>query len=983
MIEWIVSSSVLIAAVLLLRLALKGRVSPGLQYALWGIVLVRLLIPVSFFSSALSVQNLSREVLELPQVQELAQEEVSGVSVQEPVEESIPLGTLPEAHYSPVIEGGGERVPGTQEPSTGEISSVPDGAKEKHITVQEGLTLAWLAGMAVMAAAFVGCNAHFSRRLGRSRQPLEAPDSPVGVWVTDVVDTPCLFGLFRPAIYLPPCAAGDERTRGYVLAHEITHYQHFDYVWSVLRAVCLVLHWYNPLVWLAARVSRQDGELACDEGTLALLGEAHRGDYGRTLIGLTVKERFASALVTSTTMTGGRRAIRERIVILMKKPKTALFTLVAVVVVCGLVVGCTFTGAVTEPTETTLPSETLDPIEPSGHTPTPDMSEHSEQLPIPDQPGVDLSVTNRNVTDENPWFDDYRRLDGTGAGSNWYNAAMNHVYERAAELDLSMLFYSGLYGGSWKLLSEADAQALVDRGFDRNRDLQIISRAALEGVLADVFAVSLTLPEEALPEGWVYLESTDSYYTNHSDAVGVHSFAITNVEEMDNGLIHITYQPTDGAAVYDNGKWATDQQFVITLLTKAEPGGGCYVVANRRLEKHLAEPITRAEAPRASAEYEKYYDLLGDKPGGNWLNRAMSCIYADNREADIAQFTACDFIGKVGWDNLDAWDQMVLTGKGYDAQTAVHKITGNELHDAIWAAFKRDLGSYTYIGESVYDSSTYYFMKEPNAGVKDFTITEIQNLEDNQVRVYYVPGEGSTVTLVGEELERQELAITLRFANDGSCHAVSNLFASRNVTEGTALTEQQIEQVNEAFACIRTWEEDGVTHVSSTAISNFFTCYYRTPEGIDLREFLRYFGAYGVVNDFDSDITEEEFWVLKELKGEDFPFNGIEDYEEAVLRSAPIHKKPYDVVDAVLVHYTGVHLDALKDMEDPPVLYLEEYDAFYNFSSDFGPGIFNCTGGTIYDGYVELYSTEGNVLTLREENGRYYIQSHLPGISAP
>ena len=81
--------------------------------------------------------------------------------------------------------------------------------------------------------------------------------------------SPCLVGILSlPAIYLTPEAIQDEDTLRHVLAHELTHFAHKDHIWSALRCVCLVLHWYNPLVWLACVLSRRDGELACDEGAV-------------------------------------------------------------------------------------------------------------------------------------------------------------------------------------------------------------------------------------------------------------------------------------------------------------------------------------------------------------------------------------------------------------------------------------------------------------------------------------------------------------------------------------------------------------------------------------------------------------------------------------------------------------------------------------------------------------------------------------------
>ena len=128
-----------------------------------------------------------------------------------------------------------------------------------------------------------------------------------------------------------------------MLAHEETHFRHGDHVWGVLRGLCLALHWFDPLVWWAAFLSRRDGELACDEAAIRRLGEDERAAYGRTLIGLTCEKRPA-LLLTATTMTGSRGGIRERIVLLAKKPRTAVYTLAAVLLLLAVVVGCTMTG---------------------------------------------------------------------------------------------------------------------------------------------------------------------------------------------------------------------------------------------------------------------------------------------------------------------------------------------------------------------------------------------------------------------------------------------------------------------------------------------------------------------------------------------------------------------------------------------------------------------------------------------------------------
>ena len=62
MTEWIVSSTALILVITALRYILRGKINLRLQYALWSLVLIRLLLPFSFFSSPISVMNAAEEI---------------------------------------------------------------------------------------------------------------------------------------------------------------------------------------------------------------------------------------------------------------------------------------------------------------------------------------------------------------------------------------------------------------------------------------------------------------------------------------------------------------------------------------------------------------------------------------------------------------------------------------------------------------------------------------------------------------------------------------------------------------------------------------------------------------------------------------------------------------------------------------------------------------------------------------------------------
>ena len=329
MIEWVVSSCILILAVIALRYLLRGKISLRLQYALWLLVLARLLIPVSFGSTDISVMSV---VEKAPAVQ--AVESVRDVDTIWQADngsvQGLPAGAA--ADNAPL-----QIAPRTT--SDDQFSRM-----SSALTLRKILLPVWWGGAAVTLLVFLTANLCFAARLRKSSRPLIVEGASLPVYVARERAVPCLFGLFRPAVYVTPEAAEDDTLLRHTVAHETTHFRQGDHVWALLRTVCLALHWWNPLVWWAAKLSRQDGELACDEATIRALGEGERAAYGRTLIRMACG-RGASPLLTATTMDGGKTSLHERIVLLAKKPRTAALAAIALVLAAALCVGCTFTGA--------------------------------------------------------------------------------------------------------------------------------------------------------------------------------------------------------------------------------------------------------------------------------------------------------------------------------------------------------------------------------------------------------------------------------------------------------------------------------------------------------------------------------------------------------------------------------------------------------------------------------------------------------------
>ena len=343
----LLTSSVLILVMIALRRILRGKISLRLQYALWLLVAIRLLVPFEFGSSPLSLQNLTRqESAEMP-----TKIEQDRTAFQPPIQQTPTL---------PVIsDHAASTVPNVQEQTV--APNIPE-VQPQSFDWARFAVIAWAVGAGVMAFWFITVNARFRIHAKKHAQQVRVEGYPLPVFVTNEIPSPCLVGLIRPSVYLTPIA--DANARAHVLTHELTHYRHLDPVWSLIRAVCLCLYWFHPLVWWAAVLSKRDCELACDEGALKRLGEAQRIPYGDTLLSMVARvSRPQDLLQTATTMSESKKQLKERVEMIVKRPKKLLIALLCLILVIAITVGCTFTGAEaepkpTEPTETTTAETT-------------------------------------------------------------------------------------------------------------------------------------------------------------------------------------------------------------------------------------------------------------------------------------------------------------------------------------------------------------------------------------------------------------------------------------------------------------------------------------------------------------------------------------------------------------------------------------------------------------------------------------------------
>ncbi len=403
MIEWIVSSSVLIVLLIMIRTIFKGKIKLTLQYALWGIVLVRLLIPFSIGSTIISAANLKETAKQQPAVQTVIEIGNTSVSAQSYEDAYHQVAQQYQSNGIDVDALEGEALDAMEL----EVQAAMNGKTVTEILVG-ALTYVWIAGILVVGGMFLYTNIRFWKQLRKGRKNSGIQKGNIPVWHASNLNTPCLFGVFVPGIYVSQNVLDDPIRLRHILEHELTHYRHGDHIWPVLRGFCVALHWYNPLVWCAAFLSQRDAELACDEATIKRLGEQERAEYGRTLIAMTCRKK-TNVLTTATTMNASKNGIKERIHLIAKKPKMVAVTLIVVLLFTAIAIGCTFTGPkeqddipvetlpteqqsmipiittrpteINKPEETTKPIETVEPTKPTRPWPYGNISDSDTQYP--------------------------------------------------------------------------------------------------------------------------------------------------------------------------------------------------------------------------------------------------------------------------------------------------------------------------------------------------------------------------------------------------------------------------------------------------------------------------------------------------------------------------------------------------------------------------------------------------------------------------
>ena len=301
-----ISASWLILAVLVLRFVLK-KAPKWVMPLLWGVVALRLVCLFSI-ESALSL---------IPSAETIPSEIVT--ETREPV--------LYEQATLDIVTN----------PTLPSAAEVPVGVSRQQAQVDFNIySVLWLAGMAALLVHALVSAGKLKRKLATA---ILLRDN---IYESEFVDSPFVFGVVKPNIYLPMHM--DEGTAAHVIAHERAHLARRDHWWKVLGYLVLALHWFNPLVWVAYILFCRDIELACDERVVKGLDGAARADYSQALLSCAAPGRAVAAC----PLAFGEGNIKTRVKSALHYKKPAFWVAAAAVLAVVIMAVCFLTNPKSE-----------------------------------------------------------------------------------------------------------------------------------------------------------------------------------------------------------------------------------------------------------------------------------------------------------------------------------------------------------------------------------------------------------------------------------------------------------------------------------------------------------------------------------------------------------------------------------------------------------------------------------------------------------
>ena len=335
--EMSIMAGALIIVIIIIRLLFLNHLPKITFPILWGVVLIRLLLPFSFYTS------LSLNVFSLPLF----------------VNDSSLDSTMPNYpnHTEENIVGGNQSV--------NEQRVIPTTTSTYNLRSPEAvnvvannsnqinwLIVIWISGIVLSTTFFAFGYWRAHQLLGtailletdflnkwKAEQKLVRS---LSILTSDQVTTPLTLGILKPKIILPATMDMQNSTNfHYILAHEFYHIKRVDALWKLLAVVVVCVHWFNPFVWAAFILANRDLEISCDEWVIRKFKRNTKKEYANALISMAEYQSGFTPLYNHFA----RQAIKERIETIMKTKKTTVIGIMAAVAIISLLTFTAFSAS--------------------------------------------------------------------------------------------------------------------------------------------------------------------------------------------------------------------------------------------------------------------------------------------------------------------------------------------------------------------------------------------------------------------------------------------------------------------------------------------------------------------------------------------------------------------------------------------------------------------------------------------------------------
>jgi beta-lactamase regulating signal transducer with metallopeptidase domain len=290
-----ITSSYVIVGVIILRFFLK-KTPKKYSYALWSFVLIRLISPVFIKTrfSFLSFLKPNKTVTHIPYnigYMDKPKIDVGINSVSRAISDTLPEST-PQSSVNPLQ------------------------------VIMAIMEFVWIIGIIFLVIYAVISYIKIARRISTATHVTE------NIFETDMIDTPFIFGLVYPKIYIPTNLAINKLD--YILLHEKTHIQRYDHVIKTFSYLVLIIHWFNPLVWIAFILMTKDMEMSCDECVIEKMGKQAKANYATYLLSFAIDEKKIGNVIP---LAFGENNLKTRIKNIMNYKKRGFWITIACVII--------------------------------------------------------------------------------------------------------------------------------------------------------------------------------------------------------------------------------------------------------------------------------------------------------------------------------------------------------------------------------------------------------------------------------------------------------------------------------------------------------------------------------------------------------------------------------------------------------------------------------------------------------------------------